>query len=526
MSLFLRLSIGVRLACGFAVVLLFLLVVAVSGLRGVSEVTEDLHTMYQDRAVPVEQLGEVNRLLVRNRVLVMDMMAFPAAPNVAKRDEELKKNIEAISATWDKFTKSHMSEAVRRKADAFIGLRKSYVQDGLLPMRDAVKAGRADEASRVYQESLSPVAAKVNVALAELIEGEISEGRREFERAQADARQLMMVVGGLTATALVLGALLAWLITRSITRPLAQAVDVAEAVARGDLTRRVVVRYNDETGRLLQALQAMVTSLVQVVGAVRSSSDSIATGSSQIATGNSDLSQRTEEQASNLQQTAASMEQLSSTVKANADTAQQAAQLATLSSQVAVRGGSVVSQVVTTMEEIAGSSKRIASIIGVIDGIAFQTNILALNAAVEAARAGEQGRGFAVVASEVRSLAQRSADAAKEIKTLIGASVDRVEVGTRLVGEAGSTMQEIVSQARKVADLLGDINSATAEQTTGIGQVADAVNQLDQVTQQNAALVEESAAAAESLRQQAAKLVDVVQVFRLDIGRGAIAAAA
>jgi len=516
----------VRLACGFAVVLLFLLVVAVSGLRGVSEVTEDLHTMYQDRAVPVEQLGEVNRLLVRNRVLVMDMMAFPAAPNVAKRDEELKKNIEAISATWDKFTKSHMSEAVRRKADAFIGLRKSYVQDGLLPMRDAVKAGRADEASRVYQESLSPVAAKVNVALAELIEGEISEGRREFERAQADARQLMMVVGGLTATALVLGALLAWLITRSITRPLAQAVDVAEAVARGDLTRRVVVRYNDETGRLLQALQAMVTSLVQVVGAVRSSSDSIATGSSQIATGNSDLSQRTEEQASNLQQTAASMEQLSSTVKANADTAQQAAQLATLSSQVAVRGGSVVSQVVTTMEEIAGSSKRIASIIGVIDGIAFQTNILALNAAVEAARAGEQGRGFAVVASEVRSLAQRSADAAKEIKTLIGASVDRVEVGTRLVGEAGSTMQEIVSQARKVADLLGDINSATAEQTTGIGQVADAVNQLDQVTQQNAALVEESAAAAESLRQQAAKLVDVVQVFRLDIGRGAIAAAA
>jgi methyl-accepting chemotaxis protein len=522
MSLFLRLSIGVRLACGFAVVLLFLLVVAVSGLRGVSEVTEDLHTMYQDRAVPVEQLGEVNRLLVRNRVLVMDMMAFPAAPNVAKRDEELKKNIEAISATWDKFTKSHMSEAVRRKADAFIVLRKSYVQDGLLPMRDAVKAGRADEASRVYLESLSPVAAKVNVALAELIEGEISEGRREFERAQADARQLMMVVGGLTATALVLGALLAWLITRSITRPLAQAVDVAEAVARGDLTRRVVVRYNDETGRLLQALQAMVTSLVQVVGAVRSSSDSIATGSSQIATGNSDLSQRTEEQASNLQQTAASMEQLSSTVKTNAETAQQAARLATLSSEVAERGGSVVSQVVSTMEDISASSKRIANIIGVIDGIAFQTNILALNAAVEAARAGEQGRGFAVVASEVRSLAQRSA----EVKTLIGASVDRVEVGSRLVVDAGSTMQEILAQARKVADLLGEISSATTEQTTGIGQVSDAVAQLDQVTQQNAALVEESAAAAESLRQQAAKLVDVVQVFRLDTGRGAMAAAA
>jgi methyl-accepting chemotaxis protein len=498
-----------------------LLIVAAAGVLGVSEVTEDLHTMYEDRAVPVEQLGEVNRLLVRNRVLVMDMMAFPSAENIAKRDEELKKNIAAITATWDKFSKSHMSDAERRHADAFIGLRKSYVADGLLPMRDAVKAGRADEARRIYQETLSPVAAKVNVALAELINGEISEGRREFESAKANASRLIMVVVALSATALVLGVLLGWLITRSITRPLAQAVHIAETVARGDLTQRVAIHSNDETGRLLQALQAMVASLVQVVGAVRSSSDSIATGSSQIATGNSDLSQRTEEQASNLQQTAASMEQLSSTVKTNADTAQQAAQLARQSSQVAERGGTVVSQVVSTMEDIAASSKRISNIIGVIDGIAFQTNILALNAAVEAARAGEQGRGFAVVASEVRSLAQRSAEAAREIKTLIGASVDRVEVGSRLVVDAGSTMQEILAPVRKVADLLGEISSATQEQNTGIGQVSDAVAQLDQVTQQNAALVEESAAAAESLRQQAAKLVDVVQVFRLDTGRAA-----
>jgi methyl-accepting chemotaxis protein len=526
MSLFLRLGIGVRLASAFAVVLLLLLIVAAAGVRGVSEVTDDLHTMYEDRAVPVEQLGEVNRLLVRNRVLVMDMMAFPSAENIARRDDELKKNIEAITATWDKFSKSRMSDAVRRNAEAFIGLRRSYVGDGLLPIRDAVKAGRPEEAQRVYQASLSPVAAKVNVALAELINGEISEGRHEFERAQADARRLIMVVVALSATALVLGVLLGWLITRSITRPLAQAVHIAETVARGDLTQRVAIHSNDETGRLLQALQAMVASLVQVVGAVRASSDSIATGSSQIATGNSDLSQRTEEQASNLQQTAASMEQLSSTVKANAETAQQAAHLATLSSQVAERGGSVVSQVVSTMEDISASSKRIANIIGVIDGIAFQTNILALNAAVEAARAGEQGRGFAVVASEVRSLAQRSAEAAREIKTLIGASVDRVEAGSRLVVDAGSTMQEILAQARKVADLLGEISSATNEQTTGIGQVSDAVAQLDQVTQQNAALVEDSAAAAESLRHQAAKLVDVVQVFRLDTGRGAMAAAA
>ena len=526
MGLFLRLRIGVRLACAFAVVLGLLLVVAVSGIHGVSEVTDDLRTMYEDRAVPVEQLGDVNRLLLRNRVLVMDMMAFPSADNVAKRDAELMKNIDEINVTWDKFSKSHMSDAVRRNAEAFIALRKAYASEGLLPIRDAVRAGRADDARRIYQDTLSPVAAKVSDALAALVRAEINEGHQEFARSEADAHRLTMIVAGMAAAALGLGALLAWLITRSITRPLAQAVDIAEAVARGDLTQCVQIRSKDETGRLLQALQAMVTSLVQVVGAVRSSSDSIATGSSQIATGNSDLSQRTEEQASNLQQTAASMEQLSGTVKANAETAQQAAQLATRSSQVAEHGGAVVSQVVSTMEDIAASSKRIANIIGVIDGIAFQTNILALNAAVEAARAGEQGRGFAVVASEVRNLAQRSAEAAKEIKTLIGASVDRVEAGSRLVVDAGSTMQDILAQARQVADLFGTISSATHEQTTGISQVSDAVAQLDQVTQQNAALVEESAAAAESLRQQATRLVEVVQVFRLDPGRVASAAAA
>ena len=522
MSHFLRLAIGLRLGCAFAVVLVLLLIVAASGLRGVSETTEALHTMYEDRAVPVQQLSDVNRLLLRNRVLVMDMMAFPSAQNIAKRDNELKQNIEAITVAWGKFSKTKMSAQARQAADAFIALRKIYVDEALLPIRDAVAAGRAEDARRVYHDTLSPVAAKVSDAMTALVGTEIADGRLEFERTQADGRRLIMTVAGLSATALVLGALLAWLITRSITRPLAQAVDIAEAVARGDLTQQAVVRSNDETGRLLNALGAMVTSLVKVVGAVRSSSDSIATGSNQIATGNSDLSQRTEEQASNLQQTAASMDQLSSTVKATAETAQQAAELAAQSSEVAARGGTVVSQVVSTMEDIAASSKRIANIIGVIDGIAFQTNILALNAAVEAARAGELGRGFAVVASEVRSLAQRSADAAREIKTLIGASVDRVEAGSRLVVDAGSTMQEILAQVRKVADLLGEISSATTEQTTGIGQVSDAVAQLDQVTQQNAALVEESAAAAESLRQQADNLVEVVQVFRLRTDKAAI----
>jgi len=465
--------------------------------------------------MPVEQLGDINRLMLRNRILVMDMMAFPEPGNVAKRDKELRANVEQIGKTWDSFTKTHMSADVHAKAGAFIDLRKTYVQQGLLPIRDAIVASKPEDATRVYREVLSPVSAKVAKALADLVTAEIAEGRQDFERSQADARTLLLMVLGLSGLAVLLGAGLAWLITRSITRPLAEAVRITETVASGDLTNQGGATTRDETGRLLTALQNMIDSLVTVVGTVRASSDSIATGSSQIATGNADLSQRTEEQASNLQQTAASMEQLSSTVKTSADTARQAAALASSASDVAARGGDVVGRVVSTMEEITASSRKIADIIGVIDGIAFQTNILALNAAVEAARAGEQGRGFAVVAGEVRNLAQRSAEAAKEIKALIGASVDRVEAGSRLVGDAGTTMEDIVTQVRKVSDLIGEISAATVEQTTGIGQVSGAVTQLDQVTQQNAALVEESAAAADSLSRQAARLVEAVKVFKL-----------
>ena len=291
---------------------------------------------------------------------------------------------------------------------------------------------------------------------------------------------------------------------------------VAQAVARGDLTTRFGAVRADETGQLLAALQAMNQSLVRLVGDVRLSSDSIATGSSQIANGNQDLSQRTEMQASSLQQTAASMEQLNATVRNSADTARHATQLANAASDVAAKGGAVVGQVVGTMEGITASSRKIADIIGVIDGIAFQTNILALNAAVEAARAGEQGRGFAVVASEVRNLAQRSAAAAREIKGLINDSVEQVEAGSRLVGDAGRTMDDIVAQVKRVSELIAEISAATQEQTSGIGQVNQAVTQLDQATQQNAALVEESAAAADSLRGQASKLVEAVSVFKLE----------
>jgi len=292
-------------------------------------------------------------------------------------------------------------------------------------------------------------------------------------------------------------------------------VKVARTVAGGDLGSTIAVSRHDELGELQGALKAMNESLVRIVSDVRHGSDSIATGSDQIATGNADLSTRTEQQASSLQETAASMEQMNATVRNSADTARQATQLASAASGAAVRGGEVVGQVVATMQDIQHSSQKIGDIIGVIDGIAFQTNILALNAAVEAARAGEQGRGFAVVASEVRNLAQRSAEAAKEIKGLIGASVDKVDAGSRLVGDARAAMEDIVGQVRRVTDLIAEIGAATAEQSNGIGQVNTAITQLDQATQQNAALVEESAAAAESLRTQAARLAEAVGFFRL-----------
>jgi methyl-accepting chemotaxis protein len=357
--------------------------------------------------------------------------------------------------------------------------------------------------------------AELRKALATLSGMDVRNGSETANVARQAVSTTISTTLALAALALVLfGAVTAWM-SRVIVVPLRRAVGVARTVAAGDLSSDIEAEGRDEIGQLMQALREMNASLVGVVERVRDSSGSIATGSTQIAHGNADLSQRTEEQASNLQQTAASMEQLNATVKSNADTARTAAQMATNASTVAQQGGAQVGRVVTTMQEISASSARIADIIGVIDGVAFQTNILALNAAVEAARAGEQGRGFAVVASEVRALAGRSAQAATEIKALIGASVAKVAEGSRLVGQTGSTMTEIVAQVRRVTDLLGEISASTAEQSTGIGQVSEAVSQLDRVTQQNAALVEESAAAADSLQQQAQRLVQAVGEFKL-----------
>ena len=325
-------------------------------------------------------------------------------------------------------------------------------------------------------------------------------------------------VAAMTVLILALGAAFAHFISRRITRPLIEAVGVAQRVAAGDLTSEVKVKSKDETGQLLQALKDMNENLRKTVGEVRGGTEAIGTASAQIASGNADLSSRTEQQASSLEETASSMEELTSTVMQNAENAKQASQLAAGASEVAMKGGNVIGQVVITMSSINESSKKIVDIISVIDGIAFQTNILALNAAVEAARAGEQGRGFAVVAAEVRTLAQRSAAAAKEIKQLIGDSVHKVDNGTKLVDEAGKTMDQIVTSVKRVTDIMSEIAAASQEQSSGIEEVNQAITQMDQVTQQNAALVEEAAAAAESLKEQAQNLVQAVAVFKLAEG--------
>jgi methyl-accepting chemotaxis protein len=334
-----------------------------------------------------------------------------------------------------------------------------------------------------------------------------------------------MLLLALGLAALAVGAALAWALSRSITQPLNHAVLVAQTVAAGDLTSRIEPGSKDEVGQLLDALKAMNASLLQTVTEVRTGTDTIATASKQIAAGNMDLSSRTEEQASSLEETASSMEELNATVRQNADNARQANALAEIASGVAARGGVVIGQVVGTMGEINASARQIADIISVIDGIAFQTNILALNAAVEAARAGEQGRGFAVVATEVRSLAQRSAAAAKDIKTLIDNSVERVEAGSRLVNEAGKTMHDIVDSVGRVTGIISEISAAGQEQTAGIEQINQAISQMDQVTQQNAALVEEAAAASEAMQDQAARLASVVSIFKIAGGDSRPAAA-
>ena len=411
-----------------------------------------------------------------------------------------------------------MASPDEKRLYAEIGdVRKGFVtgRDGVSALK---KAGDAAGARKVFDATYIPAATKYQQILEKLLDlqrQQIDADGRAMQETNRNAQIALVTFGAL---AVIVGVMLSVWLTRSITVPIQRAVSVADRIARLDLTEDIEFHDRDETGRLLKALHAMQAALRSLVSQMRSSTDSISTASAEIADGNLDLSSRTEEAAANLQQTAASIEQMNSTVQQSAQSARNADELAGNAARVAAKGGDVMSEVVSPMDVINGASKKIAEIIGVIDGIAFQTNILALNAAVEAARAGEQGRGFAVVATEVRSLARRSADAAKEIKALIGTSVENVEVGSKLVADAGQTMGEIVDSVKRVSTIISEISMAAAEQSQGIGQVNAAVAQLDQVTQQNAALVEESAAAADSLKVQAQQLAATVQRFRLDAG--------
>jgi methyl-accepting chemotaxis protein-1 (serine sensor receptor) len=520
MGLLENLKLGQRLGGAFAIVLLLLAGLAWLGVSSVGKTFNGVHEIYANSVIPLRELQKVQYLTVRNRMLLLDMHTIPKPDNIAKRTEEISKNVELSNQAWKEYLATDLTPAEKELAPKFEAELAAYRKDALGPMRDALLAGKRDEAEVLYFEKVSPMSAPVFADIDKLLEIQVTLAKQQFDQAGAGYQSTRNWSIALSVVAVALGALLAYVITRSITQPVGKAQQFSKAIAAGDLAASIHHNASDEIGSLVRSLKDMQSNLASVVGNVRRGADSVATASAEIAQGNQDLSGRTENQASALEETAASMEELGSTVRQNADSARQANQLATQASSVAVKGGEVVSQVVDTMRGITDSSKRIADIIGVIDGIAFQTNILALNAAVEAARAGEQGRGFAVVAGEVRALAGRSAEAAKEIKSLINTSVERVEHGTALVDQAGATMTEVVASIRRVTDIMGEISAASQEQSQGVSQVGEAVTQMDQATQQNAALVEEMAAAATSLKSQAEDLVRVVAVFRLAEGDG------
>ena len=517
---FTNMKISSRLAVAFGIILAISIATAFIAVSKLSNIHDSLLDIVQDNNVKIRLSNDMSDAVhivsrvTRTMVLLQDKES---------RDREMGKIIKARE-TYDK----SLAELGKMPNDAaeIAGIEKiSAARSIARPLNDKVLElgtnGKETEATVLLMKEAAPATQKWQDAIDESMDNEAVNSTKQFENTESQYQHARNILIAANILCVAVAALLGWLVTRSITSQLGgepgEASLLAQGVAEGDLTRQVNLK-NGDTLSMMANLGIMQRTLVRIVTNVRQGSESVATASSQIAQGTNDLSSRTEEQASALEQTAASMEQLNATVKQNSDSARQANQLAMNASSVAIKGGEVVTQVVDTMKGINESSRRIADIIQVIDGIAFQTNILALNAAVEAARAGEQGRGFAVVATEVRSLAGRSAEAAKEIKTLISASVERVEQGTALVDQAGATMTEVVTAIRRVADLMGEISSASAEQSAGVAQVGEAVVQMDQVTQQNAALVEEMAAAAGSLSAQAQDLVKAVGVFNLGTG--------
>ena len=512
------LKISTRLTFLLALLSLLLVAVGWQGLYGTSAANASMRSVYDERLVPMGQLSAVGDLLSKNRVALLRVMLDPTPVAVAKGVAAVEANASAVTKQWEQYIATTLNPVEKSLADDFIRERERYLTDALHPAISALKSNDTETAARIFLDVIPVLVAPVETTLAKLMQLQKDVAMSEYKASVSRFETLRSLSLLLMGTGLLLSWLLGAFIIRGILKELGTEPHIAarllSAVADGDLSIPIEPQAGDTTS-LLAKLRDMQTSLARVVFSVRNGSDGIATASAEIAQGNHDLSARTEQQASALEETAASMEELSATVKQNADNARQANQLAQSASAVAVKGGDAVAMVVDTMRGIDEASKKIAEIITVIDAIAFQTNILALNAAVEAARAGEQGRGFAVVASEVRSLASRSAEAAREIKTLIKTSVGRVEQGTLLVGQAGTTMAEVVTSIRRVTDIMGVISAASAEQSAGVSQVGEAVTQMDQVTQQNAALVEQMAAGASSLKAQAEDLVGTVAVFRL-----------
>jgi len=513
-----NLSIGKRLALGFGAVSLMLVLISALSNASILRLNNGTREIVEHRIPAIEMSNRIDAQINIIAISVRNMMLNADPADRGQQMQAIDNARKVMTTTLAEIEPTLMAHAesigILRRMEA---ASASYLA-GADQLVKLIQAGEDEQARAYLVNELRPRLAALQEATAAELALQKQFSTAAAQDAAATYGSTIRQTWSLGLFALALAAGIAFWITRSITRPVARALEVANTVAAGDLTSRIEVTTRDETGQLLQALKTMNESLARTVGAVRAGTDTIAVAAEQVAAGSLDLSSRTEQQAGALEETASSMEELTSTVRQNADNARQANKLAESASGVAARGGDVIHQVVDTMDEIQASSSKISDIIGVIDGIAFQTNILALNAAVEAARAGEQGRGFAVVATEVRNLAQRSAAAAKEIKVLIGDSSDKVANGSRLVAQAGATMEEIVDSVRRVTDIMAEISAASLEQTAGIEQINGAVAQMDEGTQQNAALVEETAAASNAMQEQASKLAQAVAVFRIAAG--------